>query len=75
MAGEAWKVYRKWQSHPEWEAKYLRSGAKHVRRKAGKIIVADGITFPNLAALSNFTKQDDKGAGEWLCLRDLEMPG
>lgn len=61
MAGEAWRVYRKWRSHPDWEDKYLRSDAKQVRRKNEVIIVADGITFPLLAALSNFVKKSADG--------------
>jgi hypothetical protein len=61
MAGEAWSAYLKWQSHPGWEGSRLRADAKQVRREGGKIIVADGVLFPIIAALSNFVRLNSVG--------------
>jgi hypothetical protein len=58
MAGLAWQTYRHWRSHGEWAGQYLRVDARQVRRKDGQILVADGIVFPALAALSNFVKKN-----------------
>ena len=55
--------YQKWRTHASWEGKRLRTDAKQVRRSNGDIIVEDGITFPILAALSNFVKK--QGTGAW----------
>lgn len=64
MAGEAWSAYLKWQGHSGWEGRRLRADAKQVRRgRTGKIVVADGVLFPIMAALSNFVRRE--ADGEW----------
>ncbi|MDE2227430.1 MAG: AIPR family protein [Alphaproteobacteria bacterium] len=70
MAGEAWRVYTHWRSHSAWEGQYLRADAKQIRRKSGEIVVADGLVFPALAALSNFVKKNE-GSGKW----QMTVPG
>jgi len=69
MAGQGWTIYQKWRTHPGWEGKYLRSDAKQVRRIDGNLIVEDGITFPILAALSNFIKKNAKGRWHFVAPR------
>lgn len=62
MAGEAWSAYLKWQGHSGWEGRRLRADAKQVRGgRNGKIVVADGVLFPIMAALSNFVHLDTEG--------------
>jgi AIPR protein len=51
MAGQAWKLYEKWKSHPQFHGTRLRS----IERENGEIAnVPDGIVFPILSALSVF---------------------
>jgi hypothetical protein len=59
MAGDAWRAYVKWSTHPEWARRYLREDAKQVKRKNGGHVVADGLVFPILAALSHFVEFDE----------------
>lgn len=60
MAGEAWGAYKKWSSHPEWAKRYLREDIKQIKRKDGHHVVADGLIFPILAALSHFVFFDEE---------------
>jgi hypothetical protein len=62
MVGLAWVTYDKWRDAGFWEGMYLRSGPKQVRRQGGKQVVADGVVFPILAALSNFVVKEE---GSW----------
>jgi hypothetical protein len=51
MAGDAWRLYEKWKSHPGFRGTRLRS----IERENGEIAdVPDGIVFPILSALSVF---------------------
>lgn len=69
MAGTAWRTYRKWSTHPDWASRYLREDAKQVKRRNGSHVVADGLIFPILAALSNFVTFDEDEE-KW----DLRVP-
>ena len=72
MAGDAWSAYLKWQSHPGWEGRRLRADAKQVRRgKNGKIVVADGVLFPIMAALSNLFDWMQTAFGACQCHRSF----
>ena len=63
MVGQAWSLYSKWRTHPEWERLRLREDAGQVKRKDGKIEkVADGVLFPILCALSRFVTFS---GGQW----------
>lgn len=60
LAGPAWSEYLKWQQHPAWAGKYLK-GSKQIRRSGNSHMVADGVIFPILSAMSEFVKKDGKG--------------
>jgi hypothetical protein len=63
MAGVAWREYRRWYAHEEWNDKRLREPLRQVvRGDEGVIKVSDGIVFPILAALSRFVKRKN---GHW----------
>lgn len=59
LAGIAWKEYLKWQRHPAWAGKRLK-GTKQIKRSKNGYVVADGITFPILGAMSEFVKKDSR---------------
>lgn len=51
VAGDAWKLYEKWKTHPLFKGTRIRS----IERDGGEIVeVPDGIIFPILGALSAF---------------------
>jgi AIPR protein len=53
MAGDGWKLYEKWKSHPMFRGTRLRS----IDREEGVVVsVPDGIIFPILSALSVFVR-------------------
>lgn len=57
MAGDAWKLYERWKSHPGFRGTRLRS----IERENGAIAsVPDGIVFPILSALSVFVRNSRK---------------
>jgi hypothetical protein len=72
MAGQAWKLYEKWKSHPLFHGTRLRS----IERENGEIAnVPDGIVFPILSALSVFVVQTrSKFARETSPLRWMLRP-
>jgi hypothetical protein len=59
MAGQGWREYLRWQSHPQWNDKRLREPLRQVVRGDDGIIkeISDGIVFPILSALSRFVKK------------------
>jgi hypothetical protein len=58
MAGPAWREYRRWHAHEQWNDKRLREPLRQViRGDEGIIKVSDGIIFPILSALSRFVKR------------------
>ncbi len=58
MAGPAWREYRRWHAHEQWNDKRLREPLRQVvRSDDGVIKVSDGIIFPILSALSRFVKK------------------
>lgn len=58
IAADAWDVYEKWKAHQGFYGTKLRA----IEREGGKIIdVPDGIVFPILASLANFTKKTSMG--------------
>lgn len=64
IAGQAWKLYEKWKTHPGFKGTRLGS----IEREGAEIIdIPDGIVFPILASLSAFVTHDRK---QW----QLKMP-
>jgi hypothetical protein len=62
MAGEAWREYERWQSHPKWNDKRLLEPLGQAVREDGVIKeISDGIVFPILSALSAFVKRGKNG--------------
>jgi hypothetical protein len=57
IAGQAWKLYRRWKSHPGFRGTSLPL----FERENGQVAVtADGILFPILSAFSAFVDRSDK---------------
>ena len=61
IAPQAWKAYQYWRSNPGWRGKYLQERTKAIVRDEGEHMVADGILFPILSALSLFVKKKKTG--------------
>lgn len=58
MAGEAWKVYSEWKTHPAFKGTGLRS----IERNGSEIVeVPDGIIFPIVSSLSAFVVEKKSG--------------
>ena len=77
MAGPAWREYRRWHAHEQWNDKRLREPLKQVvRGDEGTIKVSDGIIFPILSALSRFVKKRVSAQGRRLLgpLWKIEYP-
>jgi hypothetical protein len=68
LAGVAWREYLRWQQHSAWSGKRLY-GSKQIKRLKNGHVVADGVVFPILAAMSEFVKKDSK-TGRW----SIEVP-
>lgn len=67
MAPLAWKAYQEYRTHPAWKGKRLRRETKAVKRKSNQeIIIADGLVFPMVAALSLFVH---KRGGHWTLIK------
>jgi hypothetical protein len=62
IAPYAWRAYQDYRVHPAWKGKRLRRETKAVKRKPNQeIIIADGLVFPMVSALSLFVhKKNDK---------------
>lgn len=68
IAPYAWRAYQDYRVHPAWKGKRLRRETKAVKRKPNQeIIIADGLVFPMVSALSLFVH---KRNGIW----SLEKP-
>jgi hypothetical protein len=60
MAGNAWKLYETWKSHPGFRGTRLRS----IEREDGEVVsVPDGIIFPILSAMSVFVTPHGRTSG------------
>jgi len=57
IAGQAWKIYERWKSHPGFRRTRLPAVARENGRGAE---VPDGIIFPVLSAFSAFVDRSDK---------------
>ncbi len=67
MAGVAWKEYLKWRHHAGWQGQRLQERTKAIKRTEDApngIVVADGVIFPILSAMSLFVEKD-AAAGKW----------
>jgi hypothetical protein len=63
IAPFAWKAYEDYRTHQAWRGKRLRKDTKAVKRKPNQeLIIADGLIFPMISALSLFVRQI---AGHW----------
>jgi hypothetical protein len=59
ISGKAWKLYRRWKSHPG----FAESRLPLYERENGEVaVVPDGILFPILSAFSAFV---DRSGGKW----------
>jgi hypothetical protein len=59
VAPEAWELYERWKSHPEFRGTRLKSIQ---RGEGGEVLeVPDGIIFPILGAFSAFAKRHKSG--------------
>ena len=68
IAPSAWRAYQDYRVHQAWKGKRLRRETKAVKRKSNQeIIIADGLVFPMVSALSLFVHKKN---GKWL----LEKP-
>jgi len=61
IAPLAWKTYQYWRANPRWKGKYLQERTNAIVREEGEHMVADGIIFPILSALSLFVQQKKSG--------------
>jgi len=60
IAGQAWKLYRRWKSHPGFRG----TGIPSFERENGRAAeVPDGVIFPILSAFSAFVDRPDKKWG------------
>jgi hypothetical protein len=57
IAGQAWKIYERWKSHPGFRGTRLPLFARENGQAAE---VPDGIIFPILSAFSAFVDRSDK---------------
>lgn len=64
MAGIGWEQYVKWRNHDGWSGLYLHERTRAIRRDDEGHVVADGVVFPILAAMSYFVTQNAK-SGKW----------
>lgn len=64
LAGVGWEQYLKWRHHEGWSGLYLKESTRAIRRSDDGHVVADGVIFPILAAMSYFVGQSGK-TGKW----------
>lgn len=64
MAGIGWEEYLKWRHHAGWSGLYLKESTRAIRRNDEGHVVADGVIFPILAAMSYFVVENTK-TGKW----------